>query len=217
MALADARTKLRKANDLLVESERALHKHDYDGCDKFFARASDLVADGAEAIASPTEPGTEAADLPARSGGSGSVHVPGNLERFAWMSDRLGRTRDRKLGQVSDNLNALGLESRKLSSATILQRLAESGWGPDELAEYVKNLMEVTKDQGTIRQRVEVTKLVFGVLQHTEPRTLFEMKDADLSDLSEDELEELSRTAALHVAEQAARLQAGLPPSTTGE
>lgn len=215
-ALKEAEKHVHKAIAYLRESKRALHKNLPDECDDWFRRASERVSSIIQVLAAPTEPGMDAKDLPARTDRSGSVHVPGNnLESFAWMSDARGKAEVHRARAQHSKLEALGLDARKLSSAAILQHLADSGWGPEELAGYVKNLMEVTQEGGTIRQRVEVTKLVFGVLQHTEPRTLFEMKDVDLADLSEDELEELTRRAAEHVAHEAARLQAGLPPSTT--
>lgn len=214
-AVSSAMRHLLKARNFLTESVRHLRGQRLEECDVQFARASDEVAEALAAVESPTAAGMAGKDLPARHSSSGSVKAVGNLEEFKWLSDRLGFTKDREHQQVSNELNALAVQSRKLSSGSILAKLSDSGWGPDELGQYVADLMDTVKGNGTIRQKVEVLKLLKDMIQHTEPRTLFEMKDVDLADLTEDELEELTRSAAQHVAQESARLQAGLPASTT--
>ena len=216
-SIAEALRHLHKARNLAEQSEVGLRRQRLGACDADFVRASEKVADAMEALSSPTVPGAsyEAGKLSPRDGGSHSVTIVGDIGAFAWRSDRMGYSKDRELQKVSHNLNALGLESRRLSSGSILSKLADSGWGPDELGEYVAQLMDTVKEDGTIRQKVEVLKLLKDMIQHTEPRALFELKDVDLADLTEDELAELTRSAAQHVARESARLQAGLPPSTT--
>jgi hypothetical protein len=214
-AISSALRHLLKAKEHLTQSVRRLRNQRFEECDEHFARASDEVAEGLEALSSPTHPGVSGDQLPPRDSSSSSVKTIGNLEEFKWLSDRMGYSKDRERQQVSNELNALAVQSRKLSSGSILAKLADSGWGPEELGQYVADLMDTVKGNGTIRQKVEVLKLLKDMIQHTEPRTLFEMKDVDLADLTEEELEELTRSAAQHVAQESARLQAGLPARTT--
>jgi len=215
-AIAEALRHLGKARTQIAENGHLLNKHRYDESDALFRKASEKVADAIAALTNPTNPGVEAGDLPVREEMSRSIRSPMvNLGAFRWESDRTRRTQNREISQTSNKLTALGIDASKLSSSAILSRLAESGWGPEKLGDYVATLLNLVSTTGTMRQKVEVMKLLKDMIQHTEPRTLFEMKDTDLADLSEEDLEKLTRSAARFVARESARLQAGLPEGKT--
>lgn len=164
-------------------------------------------------------PGMEAKDLVVREhpGIFHAAEAPSvfELAHFAWWCPRSGAALKARLqeqsqrAQVAEEAGLFVSKSRgaTLSSRGILARLAAAGWDDDRIAGYVGKLLEVTEDKGTITQRAEVTKLVQAVLQHTEPKQLFELPVDDLEGLSDEELARVERRAAQAVANEIALLQ----------
>ena len=204
-----------KAKGYIREAGTCLAKGDYEGAQDFYEMASEKALRAIGLMTHMHIPGCDPAQLAARDN-------PKIVRGRAWLRDKDLTTlilspraeflaKQQEMAKGRDELSEQGLlfgSEAKLSTKDILGAMAAKGMDNDAIAAWYVGLMESTENKGTINQKVEVGRLVARVIQHTEPRQLFEINDMDIEGLTDDELEEITREAATVVGariEQAKR------------
>lgn len=199
-----------RARHSLDYAQKAIDRNDPEELDMQFGAASDQVLRMVGHLSYPEVlDEVEAGELAVRD--HPTIIKTGKMkgrdfETLAWDPRKLKR---REVARTKHALEAEGLffdrqSERKLSSVDILGKMRDKGWGNDKIAEWLGRLLELTEKEGTIRQRAEVANILFKVLQHTEPRNLFEIKDVDIEGLSDEELDAVTKEAATLVHQRLA-------------
>ena len=215
----DASACFNKARAYVREALTCLAKGEYEDAQDFYELASEKAL-RAIGLITKAEQGIDPAQLAARDN-------PKIVRPRGWMKNRdltnlvlspraefLAKVQD--AAKKRDELGEMGLlfdrGAAKLSTNDILGAMSEGGWDNERIGKWYISLMEATENGGTVNQRVEVGRLVARVIQHTEPRQLFEISDVDIEGLSDEELDEITREAATVVAHRVKEAQQGRLP-----